>query len=236
MPGCVPAGTSISSSPSRVGTVTVVPRAAAVAGTSTAVISSLLADEALVVGHPHQHVQVTWRPATLAGVAAAGEPDPLLVGDTRRDVHFERLANGAATAPGAFPAGLAGDPAVAAAGRAGRSANELPECSSGDRPELSRPAALLAHVHLGSRLRPVAAAALARLDHVELDLRRRALGRAGQVHLDLHGHVAALHPAATAAAEGRERVAAEESVEDVGEGAEAVCRGRVPARVEPSNP
>ena len=45
-----------------------------------------VAQEALVLAHPHDDVEVAGRAAVLARVAAAREPDALAVGDARRDV------------------------------------------------------------------------------------------------------------------------------------------------------
>ena len=67
VPGWVPAGTSISSSPSSVGTLTVVPSAAAGAGTSTTLTRSLPSrrkrSSSPTLDH---HVEVPGRPAQLA--------------------------------------------------------------------------------------------------------------------------------------------------------------------------
>src|ERR671915_303561 len=72
-----------------------------------------VAHEALVLRHANEHVEVPRRAAALPGVAPAGEPDALLVGDPGRHVHFERAlpphghvaalhaAGAAATAEGA---------------------------------------------------------------------------------------------------------------------------------------
>ena len=72
VPGCVPAGTSTSSSPSSVGTETVVPerrvrRRQVDHGDQVVAV----AHEALVLGHLHEHVEVAGRAAVVAGVAAA---------------------------------------------------------------------------------------------------------------------------------------------------------------------
>ena len=104
--GWVPAGTSTSSSPSRVersrssrarppGRVCLRP-------------SRGRRQEALVLSDTHEHVEVPRRPAALAGVAAAAQPDALPAGDPGGHVHLERLVNGAPAAPWQTEQGCAG--------------------------------------------------------------------------------------------------------------------------------
>ena len=92
-----------------------------------------VADEALVLGDAHEHVEVAGRPAALAGVAAAGQADALLVGDAGRHVHVERLAHRLAPAARARRAGLGGHPPLAAADVADLLAHELAERRARDR-------------------------------------------------------------------------------------------------------
>ena len=127
VPGWVPAGTSICSSPSSVGTLTLVPSAAAGAGRRPPRPGRCRRAGSARPRHPHQHVEVAGRAAALAGVAAAAQPDALLVGDPRRHVDLERLARRAAPAPAALGAGLAGHLALAAADVAGLGAHQLAE-------------------------------------------------------------------------------------------------------------
>ena len=79
-PGCVPAGISTGMSPSSVGTSSVVPSAASGAVDVDHRVQVLaVADEALVLAHAHQHVEVAGGPAALARVPAPAEPDALAV-------------------------------------------------------------------------------------------------------------------------------------------------------------
>src|SRR5205814_3923768 len=100
--------------------------------------------------------------------------------------------------------------------------------------ELSRAAAAPAGLDRRAGLCCVAVAAVADVHGVVLDVDLAAVSRVLQRDLHRHGHVAALHGAAARAAEppGAERVAAEEGVEDVGEGAEALEVRGEPARLE----
>ena len=99
-PGCVPGSNSSSTSPSMVGTVTVVPSAACVMVRSTCrdqVVA--LADEPRIGLDANEHVQVAGAPADLAGVSLAAEPDALAVMDPRRDLDRDRALLDRAPAP-----------------------------------------------------------------------------------------------------------------------------------------
>jgi hypothetical protein len=214
-PGCVPASTSTSSSPSRVGTVTVVPSAAA-----------------LVRLHAHEHVEVPGRTPSLARVPVAGEPDALIVCDPGRHVDLELSADGLATTAVAFLARHARGLPLAHAGIAHLGADDLPEGGARDRSQLAGPVAPPAGVDRRAGLGAVAIARLAHPHALVLDLHGGAARSVVQAHLGLHRDVAALHGALTAAA-GAERVAAaEERVEDVAERAESLERRVEPARAQ----
>ena len=86
-----------------------------------------VAQEALVLAHPHDHVEVARRPAALARVAAPREPDALAVGDARRDVDRDPLLLADHARALALAARRLGDPALALALVAHRRAHELAE-------------------------------------------------------------------------------------------------------------
>ena len=235
VPGWVPAATSSSSSPSSVGTVTVVPRAAAGADTSTTVTRSLPSRrKRSSCRHADEHVDVAGRTAALAGVAAAGQPDPLLIGDAGRNVDRERLADGLAPAPRARLAGMRGDLALAVTDVAGLLADELAEGRARDRAQPARPRRSASRSRSACPAPPVAVTALAGVHQVVGHLHGVSARGLLERDLHLHAHVAALHAPGAAAERPGERVAtAEEGVEDVGEGAEAVCRGGEATGLEP---
>ena len=49
-----------------------------------------VAHEALVLAHPHEHIQIARARAQLASVAATGKADALPIGDARRNLDLER--------------------------------------------------------------------------------------------------------------------------------------------------
>ena len=151
-----------------------------------------------------------------------------------RYVHLKALAHRAPAAPLALVAGLGRDAALAPAGLAGLLAHQLAERRASDRADPPRPVARRAGLDRRAGLGAVPVAVLAHVDQLVRHLDRLAGGRLGERDLHLHGEVASLDAARTAAPEGAaERIAAEERVEDVGEGAEAMRLRAEPARVEP---
>ena len=111
MPGCVPAGTTSSSSPSSVASVNLVPSAAWAMDTGSSVIEVVaLADEPLVRGDPDVHVQVAGRAAPRTDRAAAGEPQRGTRVDAGGDVDL---------------VGLLGDGAPVAVARRARAGDHL---------------------------------------------------------------------------------------------------------------
>ena len=232
--GC-PAATSISSSPSSVGTVTFVPSAAAGAGTSTTVTRSL----------PSRRKRSSSATRTSTYRSPGGPPrSPAWP----RPVSRMRCSS-------AIPAGMSTSSVLrTAAARARRTPSTARRGSGRRRRSVAR---VLAHqlAERGPRDRAQLARRRRRSGRSRsaCPARRRCRGsarrcppgrtrpprtcrarpRASETSTST-ADVAALDPAAAAAAERRaERVAAEERVEDVGERAEAVRLRRVAARVEP---
>ena len=165
-----------------------------------------VAQEALVLAHPHDDVEVAGRAAVLARVAAAREPDALAVGDARRDVDRDaaRLAHDARAV--ALVAGRLGHAAVAAADVADRGAHELAERRARDALVLAG-AVAVRQVTIGVP----GSAPLPLQFRTAPPPRRRprpvAVGGVGEVDRRGHDDVAALDPtAATAAAAAAEAV------------------------------
>ena len=98
-----------------------------------------VADEAGVLAHPDQDIQVAGRSAPFAGVAAAADPDPLTVSDPGRDVHLDLGPLNLAAATPAHLARVAGDLPVAAAYVARGRPHDLAERSARDGAQLPRP-------------------------------------------------------------------------------------------------
>ena len=200
-PGCVPAGISSGTSPSSVGTCTVVPSAASGAGTSITVTrSSPSRRKRSSSAHPHDHVEVARGPAVLARVPAARQPDPLAVGDPGRDVdrHAALLGHHAR--------------AVALRSTASPGSGRRPPHTSHTAVRTSWPNAVRAtrwcwpvpsQRRAGddrrARLGAVAAAARAHRRRLVGDLDRLAVRGLGEVDRRGRDHVGALHRAAAPA-------------------------------------
>ena len=165
----------------------------------------------------------------------AGQPDALLVGDARRDVDLEPPARRLPAPAAALAAGRLRDAAVAAAAVAHGGADELPERGARDRAQLAGAVAARARLDRRARVGAVAATVLADVHPVEVDVDGRATRGLLERHLHRDGDVAAVRGASPHAA-AEQRVTAEERVEDVRERAEALERGREPARLEPLVP
>src|SRR6185503_1148793 len=111
-------------------------------------------------------VQIAGRAAALARVPAAAQPDPLLVGDPRGNVHLQRLAYRAPAAAATLVARLGRDLPVAPARVARLLAHELAEGGAGHGAQPSGAAAGRARLDRGSRLGAVPVAVLAGVDHL----------------------------------------------------------------------
>jgi hypothetical protein len=191
--------------------------------------------EALVVGHVHLHVEVPGRRAGFAGVAGAGDPQPLPAFDPSRDL--DRLGPPRARAATASASGAGGlrDLSGSATGIAGDTANHLAERRPRHLAQLTGPGAALAGGDRGARLGPVAAALLAGADGVEGDLALHPGHDLLQLDFGGHQDVAAGCPPAAAAAEA-EPLAAEERLEEVVDRAEGGAARVEAARAQPLVP
>jgi hypothetical protein len=173
-------------------------------------------------------------------VAAAGDPDPLPVGDAGRDVDLDLLAAHLHPAPAAGLARRLGDAAVAAAGVADRGAHELAEARAGDALGLAGAVAGRAGDDRRAGLGAVAAAGLALHRGVVADLDARAVGGLGEVDRGGDRDVAALHRAARPwrpwPERGVEAARAEEGAEQVADRPEVLEVRRVAADFRPSWP
>ena len=184
-PGWAPAGTSISRSPSSVGHGRAAPQHRPGRGQldhGDQVLTVAL--EPLVLGDDDLDVEVAGPPAGLAGMPGAGDPDPLPGLDPRRDLDLPGArADGPALAS-ALRARLLGDPALAAAGRAGAGAHHLTERGARDLAELAAAATRLAGADRRSGLGAVPPAALAGRDRLERHLASGARQHLLEAHLD----------------------------------------------------
>src|SRR5437588_5476613 len=180
--------------------------------------------------------------AALTGVSTAGDPDPLAVRDSGRQVHRDSGTLDRPASPAADLARLARNPAVAAAGGAYGCLDDLPERGARTRLKLAGAAAARARIDRGAGLGAVAVAVLAQRHRLVADLDAVAARSVGEADLGRHRDVAALDGAAAGApaeevterARGRaERAAAaKERIEYVRDGGERVEVRRVPAAAQ----
>ena len=182
-----------------------------------------VADEPLVRRDAHEHVQVARRPASIAGVTAPGDADPLAVGDPRRNLDGHLLGLDGATAATAHPARLRRNSSVALALVADRGRITCPKGVRVTARSWPAAAAARARLDRSPGLGAVAVAVLAQCHGVEPDLGGGAGRRFGEGQLDRRRNVAALDRApGTAAAEYVAESAPEERLEDVGDRTEAL--------------
>ena len=188
-----------------------------------------VAQEALVLGDAHEHVQVAGRAAAVAGVAAPGDADALLVGDPGGDVDLRACA-----------------PAACARGRRTPSTGSRGSCRR--RRRRRRPGCGRAgRTRCASRRAAGPGRRSARRSGSACPARRRCRGSArtrsttsyststevpvAASSSEISTATAVSPPWTRAGAAAAERVAAaEERVEDVGERAEALEARLVPAR------
>src|SRR6185503_11661815 len=178
--------------------------------------------EARVLLHLDQHVQVARRRAGPAGVAAAGDPDPLPAVDAGRQV--DRQGSGlllVAAAP-ALPARSLRHAPVAVTAVARLRANDLTEHCPRHGLQLAGALAARARLDRGPGLGAVAVAVRARTGDLDLDFPLGAGQHLVQRHSHPNGDVGPALRTGRPAAEHRAQVApAEERLEDVTDVSEA---------------
>ena len=233
--GCVPGSNSSSTSPSIVGTVTVVPSAACVIVRSTVEISVVaLADEARVRPDVDEHVHVAGAAAGLAGVALASDADPLSVVDPGRDVDRSVFSSIVRPAPSHVSHGVSTIRPAPPQRRQGWARMNCPNTVF--ETSCTRPAPpQVGHAdRRRARLRPAPVAGRARHGDANRDVPGDAASRLDELDRDLGGDVRAPRSATPAA--DAEEVVAEERGEEVAERAEVEARGRVPTAAQAGVP
>ena len=233
-PGCAPAGSSSSTGPSSVSTVTVDAecRLRRSSGRPARRCRSPRARSASSGRTWTSDVDVARAAAERARMPLAGEADALAVVDPGRNVDVERCSSSVRPAPRHVSHGCSTICAAAPAIRARRRADELAEEAARD---LLQPAAAAA-ARTGPRLRAgldaVAAARLAGRRHLERHLDRRAArcSRRARSRSPPRRPRRALRGGARAAAE---EVVAEERGEEIAEAADVEVRRREAAGAEP---
>ena len=211
----------VTTSASRVGSVSVVPSAAAVIGTVTVQCRSLPCRVNVVVpGDVDLDVEVAGRAAAGADLALLGELDPGAGVDAGRDLDGEGAPRADPAVAGALAARVGDDRAEAAAGRARAQGADLAEERALHVGDLAGAAAGLAR---RSRALPGrrALAVTGRADHGGVDLelagRRRTPPRRGRSRAGSARPGRGVRAVADRGAWRAARLAAEERVHDVGE-------------------
>ena len=166
--------------------------------------------------HPDEHVQVSRRTATGCRRTASGEPKPLTVVNTGRDLDFDVLACAHAPVAVTLGARVRNDLPGPLTPRARRRSHQLAKDGLADLTHFAAAITLAATFGMGAGFTAAAVATIARTRDLEIDVRGDAERGLGEI--ELHGRFRVL-PAGRSAAPSTETTAAtgEEGVEDVTE-------------------
>src|SRR5690606_21412925 len=178
--------------------------------------------EQLVLADPDRHVEVPRRSSALPRLATAAQPDPLPVGDPRREAHVERAGLGDPASAPALRALLLDDRADALAFPAGLREAER-ALVAGDHP---RAPTQRAGPRLGARLRAAALAGVAHPHRAQRPRQGGAAPRVDEVDGDLGLHIA---PTDRPTRPRARPPAGEDGAEQIGEGAAEPAVARLEA-------
>ena len=182
--------------------------------------------------HADEHVDVAGAAPEDAGVSLAGQPDPLPVVDSGRDVDLERPLLDRPAGASAFAARVLDHASAPAARRAGGGPDELAEDAARDLLEATAATAAGARRRSRPRLDAFAAAAPARDRHLDGHLHLDAARGLGELDGHLGGDVGTARSPASAPTGAAEQVLAEERREEVAEVSEVEVRRREPPGAE----